>query len=712
MNVPATPAYDIDGDPTTFNTTELANIQQTWARVAEKFSPFNIDVTTADPGSYPTGVALRVVVGGTSAWTGLLISGSASYNAFFDSTQPSVAYEFASGGAPFAMSEGIANEVGTAFGLYGQSVYNNGTAPNPGNVTLAPIMGNSQVSRRGLWWNGNVLFFFNPTTGVVTGQSQDDMSLLASKFGYRADGIGNALSTASPLAVSGSTLTGSGIIAQTTESDYFSFTTTGGQVTLNGNAAQYGAMLTPKLTLFNSAGQQIGLADAGTAGESLTMTLASGTYYVSVSGHGMIPCYNSAGTFVGSGADVGQYTLSVTAPTGTTAQPPAAPVNLNATGGTAQDFLSWSAVSGATSYNIYRSSFSGGETLVQSGVTSTGYTDSGLSAGTYYYEVAAVNSAGVSPLSSEASATATAPITIPAAPTGINAVGGVGQISVAWSAVSGATTYSLYRGTSSGAETLYASGLTSTGYTDLGLSAGTYYYRVTAVNSAGVSPLSSEASATATAQVTIPVAPTGVNAVGGVGLISVAWSAVSGATTYSLYRGTASGAETLYASGLTATSYNNSGLQNGARYYYKVVAVNSAGSSALSAEVLAFTASAPGQVTGLVATGGAGQVGLSWTPTPGATSYNIYRATTSGAERLLMSGVTSTIITDGNLPAGTYYYDVTATNALGMGSTSAEVAATVTPTGAVPSQVTGLSATGGSAPGQPELGRRFWRDFL
>ena len=217
--------------------------------------------------------------------------------------------------APFAMSEGIANEVGTAFGLWGQSVYHNGTAPNPGNVMLAPIMGNSQVSRRGLWWNGNVLFFFNPTTGVVTGQSQDDMSLLASKFGYRADGIGNALSTASPLAVSGSTLTGSGIIAQTTESDYFSFTTTGGQVTLNGNAAQYGAMLTPKLTLFNSAGQQIGLADAGTAGESLTMTLASGTYYVSVSGHGMIPCYNSAGTFVGSGADVGQYTLSVTAPT-------------------------------------------------------------------------------------------------------------------------------------------------------------------------------------------------------------------------------------------------------------------------------------------------------------------------------------------------------------------------------------------------------------
>src|SRR5882724_12050299 len=38
FNVPITPAYDIDGDPANFSTSELANIQEIWARVAEKYS--------------------------------------------------------------------------------------------------------------------------------------------------------------------------------------------------------------------------------------------------------------------------------------------------------------------------------------------------------------------------------------------------------------------------------------------------------------------------------------------------------------------------------------------------------------------------------------------------------------------------------------------------------------------------------------------------
>src|SRR5438105_4543180 len=42
-SVPATPAFDQDGDPSTFSTGELAAIQEIWARVVEKYSPFNID---------------------------------------------------------------------------------------------------------------------------------------------------------------------------------------------------------------------------------------------------------------------------------------------------------------------------------------------------------------------------------------------------------------------------------------------------------------------------------------------------------------------------------------------------------------------------------------------------------------------------------------------------------------------------------------------
>ncbi len=46
-----TPAYDIDGDTSTFSAQELSNIQHIWSGVAEKYSPFNVNVTTIDPGS-------------------------------------------------------------------------------------------------------------------------------------------------------------------------------------------------------------------------------------------------------------------------------------------------------------------------------------------------------------------------------------------------------------------------------------------------------------------------------------------------------------------------------------------------------------------------------------------------------------------------------------------------------------------------------------
>src|ERR1041384_3388629 len=42
--------FDLDGLPLSFNTTELEYIQHIWQRVAEDYSPFDIDVTTQDPG--------------------------------------------------------------------------------------------------------------------------------------------------------------------------------------------------------------------------------------------------------------------------------------------------------------------------------------------------------------------------------------------------------------------------------------------------------------------------------------------------------------------------------------------------------------------------------------------------------------------------------------------------------------------------------------
>jgi hypothetical protein len=89
----------------------------------------------------------------------------------------------------------------------------------------------------------------------------------------------------------------------------------------------------------------------------------------------------------------------------------AAPSGLTASAGQDQVTLSWNTAAGATSYNVYRGTASGGETLLTTGVTGTTYTDTGLTAGTtYYYQVSAVSGANESPLAAEKSATPYGPI--------------------------------------------------------------------------------------------------------------------------------------------------------------------------------------------------------------------------------------------------------------------------------------------------------------
>ncbi len=89
--------------------------------------------------------------------------------------------------------------------------------------------------------------------------------------------------------------------------------------------------------------------------------------------------------------------------------PPAAPTGLTATAGNAQVSLSWTGSSGATSYNVKRSTICNDEVTITN-VTSTSYTDTSLANGTtYYYEVLALNAGGQSTNSSQVSATPVGP---------------------------------------------------------------------------------------------------------------------------------------------------------------------------------------------------------------------------------------------------------------------------------------------------------------
>ena len=108
-----------------------------------------------------------------------------------------------------------------------------------------------------------------------------------------------------------------------------------------------------------------------------------------------------------------------------------------------------------------------------------------------------------------------------------------------------------------------------------------------------------------------PSAPTNFTATGTNLLNKLKWNAVSGATSYNLKRGTASGGPypTVF-SGLTVTNYSDAAVTNAVTYYYVVTAV-SGGESANSLQASA--APLPSSVaTNLVVQVGDGQLQLSW----------------------------------------------------------------------------------------------------
>jgi alpha-L-fucosidase len=167
---------------------------------------------------------------------------------------------------------------------------------------------------------------------------------------------------------------------------------------------------------------------------------------------------------------------------------PTAPASLSATAGNAQVALSWSAVSGASGYNVKRATTSGGPyTTIGWMLSSTSLTDTAVSVGSaYYYVVTAVNGVAESAASSEASATVLSPPSSP--PGNVVATASDSQTTLSWDPVSSATSYIVRRAlTSNGAYETLAT-VTGAGYTDAGLSNGTtYYYVVSAQNAAGVS---------------------------------------------------------------------------------------------------------------------------------------------------------------------------------------------------------------------------------
>ncbi len=318
--------------------------------------------------------------------------------------------------------------------------------------------------------------------------------------------------------------------------------------------------------------------------------------------------------------------------------------------------LTWRAVYGATSYKVYRATSQSGTYSLLGTVTVTSYTNTGAKAGTtYYYRVKACNDAGLSPYSNIVSGQAKSMTPKPAAPVvKIGHSAASGKPMLTWNAVSGATSYKVYRATSQNGTYSLLGTVTTNSYTNTGAKAGTtYWYKVKAVNSAGESAYSNVVSGQvkSTGQTTVTTLTLGHSSTSGKPQLT--WKAVSGAASYKVYRATTKTGAYTVINTTKALTYTNTGAALGTTYYYKVEALNAAGKS------MGFSAVVEGKVAPVLAVGYSsvsGKPQLTWKAVPGATEYQVYRSTQQNSGYTKINTTTSTSYVNTGAKAGTTYY--------------------------------------------------------
>ena len=275
---------------------------------------------------------------------------------------------------------------------------------------------------------------------------------------------------------------------------------------------------------------------------------------------------------------------------------------------------------------------------------------------------------------------ATAPPTVPGAPTLNSATGGAGSISLAWSTPSsngGAsiTNYKIYRGTAAGgeAETAVATVGNVTSYNDSGLAAGTYFYQVSAVNSVGEGAKSNELSGTATAPPPAPaptvtsVSPASGSTLGGTAVTISGSGFVSGASA------TFGGAALAAATVVNATTITGTTGAHAAGAV-DVVVTNPDAQTGTCAGCFTYADTAP-VISGVSATSTKTSAKITWTTNVPADSQVEYGRTNDyGSNSLLDTTlVTRHSVNLTGLNRGTtYHYRVYSRNGAGIRAVSAD----------------------------------------
>ena len=416
-------------------------------------------------------------------------------------------------------------------------------------------------------------------------------------------------------------------------------------------------------------------------------------------------------------AILGVILLSTPALAATNTAPPpppaAAPADVSVVPGNGKVTVMWSPVQGAEGYRIYRGVNGVWIATPVGRTTGTSHTSVGLANGTTYsFTVAAYTKEGNGPLSLAVSAMPIAP------PEGVTAAMGNGRVTITWQPSAGATSYTIYRKVEGEPEfTELTTGVLTPPFVDPGLTNGTRYsYQVQATTAASHSDFSARVSA-----IPLPPPPKSVpvvSAVAGNGKVTLTWSEVPGAPSYSIYRSTTGAFIGLPIGTTTETTFRNGGLANDTTYFFTVAAHNIGGEGPRAAAVSAVPVAPPFAPQNPAAVPVNKQMTLSWSPSDGATTYTIYRSTNNNRQASVpvATGVGGSRFIDDTVVDGeTYFYRITASNDGGESTRSSEVPARL----GAPAQLMAAGALAPvdhfcGAPHQPRPGmfKRLWQSML
>lgn len=346
---------------------------------------------------------------------------------------------------------------------------------------------------------------------------------------------------------------------------------------------------------------------------------------------------------------------------------PSVPNGLSVSGSGGSGTLSWSAVAGASSYNVYD-----GTTLLGSS-TSVSYNFTGFGVGNHSLSVSAVNGSGESAKSSSVSYIV---LGAPGQVTGLT-VSGSGAPSgvLTWTASPVSDQVTNYNVVDNGSTIAQP---TTNSYSFSSLTVGTHAFQVSATNSTGTGLLSDILNYSV---IPAPSSPSLTLSGATSNSFDANWPNQGTGVTYNVYLDTSPTPLSVLTTLPENTNfYHFSGLASNTVYYVKVVSINASGSTAStvqSIKTLVYTVPLPSAPTGLAVTPNHdGSLALTWSANPSGDSVTSYKVYKNG---LFLASVTGTSYTALNLTNGvSYSFAVSAVNSGGESLRSADVIATST----------------------------------